>query len=254
MTGNALEIAKAGIGTAAVACAAIGGYLYAANWPGSRIFGHALTAPRNPDTGAHEIALTFDDGPHPRWTPTLLETLARHDVRANFFLLGKYAAIQAPLVRAMHAAGHLIGNHTWTHPNLAWTSARQTREELARTNSELEQLLGAPVRFFRPPFGARRPGTLHIARELGLDPVLWNAMTSDWEATEPERITPRLCGLVERNQRRGFATNLVLHDGGHRTLEANRSASVAAAGQIVQRFRATHRFVTLNDWLENDER
>jgi peptidoglycan/xylan/chitin deacetylase (PgdA/CDA1 family) len=243
-----LDVFEAGLASAVVAGLTLGGYVYAANWPSSQIFGRTLTAPRNPENGPGEIALTFDDGPNPRWTPILLETLAQHNVRATFFLLGKYAIDRRPLVRQMHEAGHLIGNHTWTHPHLARTGKVQTREELTRTKSELEQTIGAPIRFFRPPFGSRGPATLRIARELGLIPVLWNAMTADWEATEAGQVTQRLSRLVERNQKRGYATNIVLHDGGHRTLEVNRSASVAAAGQLVERFGTTHRFVTIDEW------
>jgi peptidoglycan-N-acetylglucosamine deacetylase len=242
------DVVEVGVGSAVVAGLVVGGYAYAANWPSSQIFGATLTAPRNPENAPGEIALTFDDGPNPRWTPILLEILARHNVRATFFLLGKYAIDQRPLVREMHDAGHVIGNHTWSHPHLARTDKVRTREELTRTKSELEQTIGAPIRFFRPPFGSRRPATLRIARELGLIPVVWNAMTADWDAAEAEQVTPRLSGLVERNQKRGYATNIVLHDGSHRTLEVNRSASVAAAGQLVERFGATYRFVTLDVW------
>jgi peptidoglycan/xylan/chitin deacetylase (PgdA/CDA1 family) len=241
---NPLEILEAGSAAALGAGLAAGGYAYAAMWPASRIFGRSLIAPRAPG----EIALTFDDGPHPRWTPLLLETLARHGVKATFFLIGKYGASQGPLVRRMHEAGHLIGNHTWTHPNLAVTGTRKTREELARTSAELEQIIGAPVRWFRPPFGGRRPATLRLARELGMQPVLWNAITSDWTATSPEQITPRMTSLVERHEQRGYATNIVLHDGGHLSLDVDRSASVSTAGQLIERFSAAHRFVTLEEW------
>ena len=250
LTGNLQEALEAATGAVLTAGLALGGYAYAALWPGSQIFGHTLTAPRNPENGPGQIALTFDDGPNPRWTPLLLETLARHNARATFFLVGKYAAIQAPLVRQMHQAGHLIANHTWSHPNLARTSAQKNREELARTSEELQQIVGAPIRYFRPPFGGRRPATLRIARELGLIPVLWNAMTADWDAHEPSQVTPPLSKLVERNQKRGYATNIVLHDGSHRTLEADRSASVAAAGQLLSRFAASHQFVTVEAWPE----
>ena len=248
MIGNAQEILETGLAVTATAGLALGGYAYAALWPASEIFGHALTAPRNPADGPRELALTFDDGPNPRWTPVLLETLACRQIRATFFLVGKFAASQRSLVREMHQAGHLIGNHTWTHPNLARTSTEQTREELTRTSAELEQIVGDAIHYFRPPYGARRPATLRIARELGLIPVLWNAMTADWEATDPGQVTPRLSKLVERNEKRGYATNIVLHDGGHKTLETDRSTSVAAAGQLIERFGPTHRFVTLNSW------
>jgi peptidoglycan/xylan/chitin deacetylase (PgdA/CDA1 family) len=201
-------------------------------------------APRQPD----EIALTFDDGPNPRWTPQLLELLARNEVRATFFLIGQFVATQRALVRQTHEAGHLIGNHTWTHPNLANTSSRRTREELVRTNTELEEITGSAIRFFRPPYGIRRPATLTVARELGLIPVTWNVIGNDWNAPSAEAITTRVTRLIARNQRRGDATNLVLHDGGHLSLDADRSRTVAAARALLEQYSPSRRFVTLDEW------
>ena len=242
--GLEVSLGVGALAAAAGAGLAIGAGAYSARWPTSQIYGRTLIAPRNPD----EIALTFDDGPNPRWTPQLLDTLERHGVKATFFLIGQYAAQQPELVRRIHNAGHLIGNHTWTHPDLAITGKLQTREELTRTNGELEQILGAPIRYFRPPFGSRRPATLRIARELGLIPVMWNAMAYDWNTNSPELILTRSEKLIARNSKRGKATNLLLHDGGHLTLEANRAASVSAAGLLAERFGASHRFVTIAAW------
>jgi peptidoglycan/xylan/chitin deacetylase (PgdA/CDA1 family) len=233
-----------GLGAAGAAGLAVGGYAYAAMWPASRIFGRPLLAPKRPG----ELALTFDDGPNPAWTPRLLEILASYDVRATFFMVGSHAQAEPELVRQIAAAGHLIGNHSWSHPNLAVTRASQVREELSRTSAVLEEITGKPVRFFRPPFGARRPYVLRAARELGMTPVLWNAMTSDWEEPSTEKIVARLTKKIDRNQRRGRATNIVLHDGNHMELAVFRGPSVAAAGQLLEHYKGTHRFVTVDAW------
>jgi peptidoglycan/xylan/chitin deacetylase (PgdA/CDA1 family) len=235
-----------GLGVAASAGLAAGGFAYAAMWPGSRLFGKALIAPLRAD----ELALTFDDGPNPVWTPRLLEVLARHDVRATFFLLGTHAQADPELVRQVAAAGHLIGNHSWSHANLALSGRKRIREELTWTRDRLEQMTGAPVKYFRPPFGARRPAVLRLARELGMVPVLWNAMTSDWSEPSAERITERLTAKIDRLARRGRAANIVLHDGGHLDWGAYREPSLTAAGALAARYKPTHRFVTVDAWAD----
>jgi peptidoglycan-N-acetylglucosamine deacetylase len=245
---SAKEIFAIGGAAAATAALAAGVVGYASVWPTSRLFGKALSAPPNPTSGPKQFALTFDDGPNPRWTPQLLEILARHNIRATFFLIGMYAAKQRPLAREIHDAGHLIGNHTWTHPNLFRTSPPDTLRELTDTTNELQQITGTRVRFFRPPFGLRRPATLTIARSLGLIPVTWNVIGNDWLDLSAAQITERVTGLVAKNDRSGNATNLVLHDGSHRSLEIDRSRSVAAASQLIEKFSSSRRFVTLDEW------
>jgi peptidoglycan/xylan/chitin deacetylase (PgdA/CDA1 family) len=234
----------AGLGAAAAAGLAAGGCIYAAMWPGSQIFGTTLVAPRTPG----ELALTFDDGPNPAWTPQLMDILARFDVKATFFMVGGFAAQEPRLTRHIADASHLIGNHSWSHANLALSTSARIREELTRTRDTLEQITGKPLRYFRPPFGIRRPYVLRAARELAMIPVLWNAMTSDWSERSPDRIAGRLIRKIAANQRRGRASNIVLHDGGHHGLNANRAPSVAAAEQLLAHFSATHKFVTLDAW------
>jgi peptidoglycan/xylan/chitin deacetylase (PgdA/CDA1 family) len=213
-------------------------------WPASQLFGATMIAPARPG----ELALTFDDGPNPAWTPRLLETLASHDVRATFFLLGSRAQAELALVRQIAAGGHLIGNHSWSHPNLAFAPASRIEEELSRTSQTLEEITGAPVRFFRPPFGARRPEVLRAARRLGMVPVMWNAMTSDWENPSAQAIASRLIRAIDNLARHGRAANIVLHDGGHQTPAANRAPSIAAAGQLITHYKPTKKFVTLSAW------
>ena len=235
---------SAALGAASAVGLAYAGFAYASLWPGSHIFGDALIAPERPG----ELALTFDDGPNPTWTPRLLDTLASHDVQATFFLLGERAQAQQEIVRRIAAHGHLIANHSWEHPNLARSSVRRIRQELRWTQEALEQITGAAVRLFRPPFGARRPAVFRIAREIGLQPVLWNAMTSDWTEPSAERIAASLAAKVDKVRRQGRAVNIVLHDGGHRDPNANRQPSVTAAALLIARYKETCQFVTLDAW------
>jgi peptidoglycan/xylan/chitin deacetylase (PgdA/CDA1 family) len=240
----------AGLGALGLAA---GGCAYAAMWPASQLFGRALIAPPIKPGHPVELALTFDDGPNPAWTPQLLDILTGHGVRATFFLVGRFAQAEPDLVRRIVAAGHLIGNHSWSHPNLAITSARRVKEELTSTHDALQQIAGVPVRWFRPPFGARRPVVFEISHSLTMTPVLWNAITSDWREPSPDRIAQSIMHKIDRNQHRGLATNIVLHDGGHLQQGANRGPSIAAAGQLLVRYKPTHRFVTLEEWTENTE-
>lgn len=169
-------------------------------------------------------------------------------MHASFFLVGSKAETETSLVRQIAEAGHLIGNHSWSHRNLALAPARLIDEELRRTTETLEQIIGAPVRTFRPPFGARRPAVLRIARRLGLVPVLWNAMTSDWKIPSAEAIAERLARTIDRLQWRGRAANIVLHDGSHAEPAADRAPSVAAAEKLIARYKQSRRFVRVDAW------
>jgi peptidoglycan/xylan/chitin deacetylase (PgdA/CDA1 family) len=233
-----------GLGMAACVGVAAGVYAYASRWPDSRLFGTALTAPPQPG----ELALTFDDGPNAMWTPKLLDVLAAHDIRATFFVLGGRAKVLPELVKRTAKAGHLIGNHSWDHPNMARSSPEIIREQLSRTQDMLEQITGVAIKFFRPPYGARRPAVFQIAREIGLNVVLWNAMTSDWSDPSPQRIALRLTDRIERLRQKGRAANIVLHDGGHSDPGANRVASVTAAEKLIELFKGKYQFVKLDAW------
>jgi peptidoglycan/xylan/chitin deacetylase (PgdA/CDA1 family) len=163
-------------------------------------------------------------------------------------MVGHFAEEEPLLTRAIADAGHLIGNHSWSHPNLARTATLRMREELARTSTILEQITGKPVRYFRPPFGGRRPAVLRAARALGMIPVMWNAMTSDWELRSSDRIASNLVEKIDAHHRRGRAATIVLHDGSHHGLGADRGPSVAAAEQLLERYGKLKTFVTVDAW------
>jgi peptidoglycan/xylan/chitin deacetylase (PgdA/CDA1 family) len=155
----------------------------------------------------HHVALTFDDGPDPHSTPPFLDLLARHEVRATFFLLGRYAAHEPGLVRRMVAEGHELGVHGWCHRAVARIPRSRLTTELLTTRDLLEDLAGRAVRWYRPPYGITTPAVLDVARETGMTPVLWTSWGRDWE----RRATPE---SVVRTVRRTLAPGgtLLLHD------------------------------------------
>ncbi|HXC94557.1 MAG TPA: polysaccharide deacetylase family protein [Edaphobacter sp.] len=232
--------------TLAAVTAAAGTLTYAALSAQSEIFGKVLIAGQDPN----EIALTYDDGPNDIVTERLLEVLAHFKVRATFFLIGNYVRLRPQIVRAIASGGHLIGNHTMTHPWLAWQSTTRIREELLGCNSRLEDTLGNQVRYFRAPHGARRPAVLSIARELNLTPVQWNIIANDWQPIGAEKITARTVEGVTRNQRRKRGSNIVLHDGGQQGLGQPRLPTVEATKLLLQKYgRETGAtFVTVDSW------
>jgi peptidoglycan/xylan/chitin deacetylase (PgdA/CDA1 family) len=228
----------------AAALVAIAGTLaWGALSPESQLFGRTLIAPSRPE----EFALTFDDGPNPSVTPHLLDVLERAKVRATFFLIGNFVRQCPELVREIAARGHLIGNHTMTHPWLAWQSERRIREELSGASAAIEDVLGQSVRYFRAPHGARRPVVLSVVREMGMVPVQWNIICQDWRPIGVDRIFNYARRGIERNQRLGKATNLVLHDGGQEGLGAQRMDTVRAVEQLLERYAAM-RFVGVDAW------
>ena len=223
---------------------AAGGYAYAAMWPTSQIFGRAIIG----GTDVGEFALTYDDGPNDPYTQQLLDVLARHDVRATFFLIGRFVRQRPEIVRAIRAAGHLVGNHTMSHPVLLFQSPRRVREELASCNAAIEDALGETVRYFRPPYGARRPDVLRAARDLGMTPVLWNAMGYDWKPTTAEQVLGNLQKGIQQNRRLGVGSNLLMHDGGQAGIGQDRGHSVAATTQLLKSTHESVRYVTVDAW------
>lgn len=240
-----MSLAQAAATATTTAGLLAGGCAYAAMWPQSQLFGRVVLAGSNPN----QIALTYDDGPNDIATERLLEVLARHEVRATFFMIGSFVRQRPQIARAVAAAGHLIGNHTETHPWLPWQSAARIREELLACNRALEDTLGVPVHYMRPPHGARRPAVLRIARELGLTTVNWNIIAGDWKPQPAAAIFNTLQRGIAHNRRRGRGTNIVLHDGGHTGLGQPRLPTVEATDMLLQSLdRSKFRLVTPEVW------
>src|ERR1700680_4036887 len=195
---------------AGVAVAAVAGG-YQSKSPTGQWFGRTFTG-LNP--GTKQLALTYDDGPNDPHTLRLLEVLARQNVTATFFLIGRFVQPRPDIALELVRAGHVVANHTFSHPSLIFASARQTRMQLRNCQQALTDAVGEHSRLFRPPFGGRRPGTLKIARALGLEPVMWNVAGRDWKGKPAEYIERRVCGQI-----RGGDV-ILLPDGGHTAVGA----------------------------------
>jgi peptidoglycan/xylan/chitin deacetylase (PgdA/CDA1 family) len=194
--------------------------------------------------GSKQIVLTYDDGPNDPHTLKLLDVLAKHGVRATFFMIGRYVRQRPDIARAVAQAGHVIGNHTFTHPLLIFQSAAGTRMELVDCHQALEDAVGEHSSLFRPPFGGRRPATLRVARALGLETVMWNVTGYDWNAPPAAVIEKK----VVRRMRGGDV--ILLHDGGHRAMGADRAQTVIATDNLIRRCKDQgYEFATVEEML-----
>lgn len=132
--------------------------------------------------GRRLIYLTFDDGPHPEFTPFILNVLRARGIKASFFVVGSRLRIKelARIAALAASEGHTIGNHTFTHPDLSTCSEKQIREEIGNTTLQL-RALGIPPTVFRPPYGNTDRRVEEIAKDLGYELVLWDNDPCDWK-------------------------------------------------------------------------
>jgi peptidoglycan/xylan/chitin deacetylase (PgdA/CDA1 family) len=182
------------------------------------------------------IALTFDDGPDPRWTPTVLDLLRQHHVTATFCLVGQHVAEHPELVRRIAAEGHAVCNHTWTHDEaLQRRSRAEVRDELERTSRAITAASGGTEpRYFRAPAGNWAPVAVAEARRLGLTLLGWSVDPLDWRRPPAAEIARRVL------TRAGPGRIVLLHDG-----YGSRAGTVAALRTILPMLAARNlRFVT----------
>jgi peptidoglycan/xylan/chitin deacetylase (PgdA/CDA1 family) len=208
----------------------------------SQLFGPTLRHTRS----SKQIALTFDDGPNPAVTPHLLELLDRYSVRATFFLIGKYVRDCPGLVQEISMRGHLIGNHTDTHPNLFFHSRSQIRDELLRCQGAIDDAMAGQPRWMRPPYGYRNPLLDAEVTRAGIQGVvMWSKIFGDWKVQPPGRLIERLARVGSTAA--GHGDILLLHDGDHRVQGADRNHVVAALEHWLPRWRdAGFEFVTID--------
>jgi peptidoglycan-N-acetylglucosamine deacetylase len=154
----------------------------------------AVGVPRRiPDAAG--VVLTFDDGPHQVGTPAILDLLARAGARAMFFVVGEQVAKRPDLLREMAAAGHAVALHGYRHRLQMRLSARALAEDVARGCAAIEDAIGEAPVWHRPPYGIYSPAGLSVARDAGLNPLLWSRWGKDWRKfTTPQRIAGRIAG------------------------------------------------------------
>ena len=170
------------------------------------------------------IALTFDDGPHPDYTPRVLSVLRTYQVPATFFVIGENAAAFPKLLHDIAAAGHVVANHTYTHPRLPSLSTARIRSELGRTSEVIERVLDAPPRWCRAPYGEWDTRSLRVCAKLGMEPLGWSLDTNDWARPGTARIQKAVTRGVEPG------SIILQHDGG-----GDRSQTVRAVSQYLPR-------------------
>jgi len=227
------------IGAATVSAACAAGYQSMA--PEGQWFGQAFIGTDRP---SKQLALTFDDGPNDPYTLRLIEVLARHKVRATFFLIGRYVAQRPDLALELLNAGHVIGNHTFTHPLLIFKSVNEIRNQISTCAQALIDAVGQPSNLFRPPFGGRRPAVARVVRQMGLEPIMWNVTGYDWNAMSAERIEQKVTNKVQGGD------VILLHDGGHKSFGADRSFTITATDRLISRYRSEgYEFVTIPEMM-----
>jgi peptidoglycan/xylan/chitin deacetylase (PgdA/CDA1 family) len=191
------------------------------------------------------VALTLDDGPDPKYTPTVLALARSKGVRLTFFLVGREIQLHPELARQ---EGHVIGNHTWDHPTLAPGSERQDLSEIERCEDEIEKICGVRTHLFRPPRGRWDGDTFLAAADLGYRMVLWSVTLEHHSAKTPEAMARRVIDAIHPGM------IILAHDGepGH---PLNRGKSVAALPLLIDGLQKKgYRFVTVPELLALDKK
>ncbi|GER91619.1 oligosaccharide deacetylase [Dictyobacter vulcani] len=182
----------------------------------------------HPSAMAHSphVALTFDDGPQPTFTPQVLNVLQLYHVQATFFCIGSQVRKYPGIVRQTYQDGDVVGNHTWSHPNLTRLSPDEIRSQIRSASTVIQQVTGRAPTLFRPPYDATNATVGRIAAQLGLVQTEWTIDARDWQRPGVAAIV----STVLHSARNGSI--IILHDGG-----GDRSQTVQALPLIIKGLR-----------------
>lgn len=170
-----------------------------------------LVLPEEKKTEKKRIALTFDDGPHPIYTPQMLELLKEEQVPATFFLLGENVEPYGDVVKEIAKEGHLIGNHTYHHVQITSLSLEEACKEIQETSDLIEELTGTGTEYVRPPFGTWNE---ELEERLNLIPVMWSIDTKDWTTQNVDWIVRKTVKHAEDHD------IILMHDSYQSTVDA----------------------------------
>jgi len=185
------------------------------------------------------IALTFDDGPHTKYTLEILDILKENNAVATFFIIGENALEHPDLINKIKDSGCEIGNHTWSHAYLDRLSEESIRDQLSKTDSYLYELTGEHPRLFRPPGGRTNDTVLKVAEEFGYVSVLWSKDTRDWACPSVEDVV----SSATNNQASGDI--ILFHD-----YNAGKSPTPSALRKILPRLISNgYKTVTVSELL-----
>ncbi|MDZ7344256.1 MAG: polysaccharide deacetylase family protein, partial [candidate division KSB1 bacterium] len=187
------------------------------------------------------IALSFDDGPHPRYTPEILDLLDEHQIPATFFLIGRHVRRHPELARRLASGPHEIGNHTFNHDMLPFLRTEKIIHEIRQTGEVLAEVTGRSAKYFRPPMGLFTRRVVDLVKSCGYEMVIGDVYPRDPHRPGREKIYHR---VISRTRPGSI---IILHDGGN-TRDVERNQTVWATRQIVRHLqRENYRFVTISE-------
>lgn len=191
------------------------------------------------ETSVPVLALTFDDGPHPEYTPRLLELLGQYRAKATFFCVGEHAAKHPEVIRLAAEGGHVVGNHTWDHSAFPLLTHRERREQLRKCAAVLKPY---GSRLFRPPYGEQSLASRLDLWQMGYQVVGWTYAAPDWRLTNPDRILEEVLPIIRPG---GI---IVFHDRIATALSSDhfdRTPTIEVVSQLLEKLSGKYTFVTV---------
>ncbi len=200
------------------------------------------------DPAEHKVALTFDDGPNEPYTSEILQILKRYNVHATFFMMGENIETYPETARAIVQAGHVIGNHSYSHKDLVLDTNADVRRQIEKTDEIIQRVTGQRTHLFRPPYGHEDFLTVHQATRLGYIMVEWTVSARDWRKPG----MPHIVSNVMRHVHNGSI--ILLHDGDKWRHGSDRSQTVDALPKLIMDLRQQgYDLVTVPEILKLNE-